>query len=117
MSDLPVRVLIVTDHHDNHTGNNAQFLAAGIPIIAPGERQAKFLQRQGDGATAAAPTVTYDRDYALRLGGSRSFSSTSAGPIPTATRSCISQLEGGRRRTPVHARHRPSPIFREVAVW
>ena len=32
--DLPIRVLIVTDHHENHAGNNAQFLAAGVAIIA-----------------------------------------------------------------------------------
>jgi glyoxylase-like metal-dependent hydrolase (beta-lactamase superfamily II) len=69
MSDLPVRVLIVTDHHDNHTGNNAQFLAAGIPIIAQENAKRNFSSDKADGATAAAPTVTYDRDYALRLGG------------------------------------------------
>src|SRR5262249_50379265 len=34
ISDLPVRVLIVTDHHEDHTGNNAKFLAAGVQIIA-----------------------------------------------------------------------------------
>jgi cyclase len=69
ISDLPVRVLIVTDHHENHTGNNAQFLAAGIPIIAQENAKRNFSTDKPDGATAAAPTVTYDRDYALRLGG------------------------------------------------
>jgi glyoxylase-like metal-dependent hydrolase (beta-lactamase superfamily II) len=69
LSDLPVRVLIVTDHHENHTGNNAQFLAADVPIIAQVNAKRNFSTREPDGATAGVPTVTYDRDYALSLGG------------------------------------------------
>lgn len=70
ISDLPVKVLIVTNHHENRTGNNAQFLAAGIPIIAQ-ENAGRRLRgpAPGDGRTALAEIVGYDRDYSLRQGG------------------------------------------------
>jgi cyclase len=74
LSDLPVRALIVTDHHESHAGNSLQFAAAGIPLIA----QENTKPRLPAGAAAAsntaagkapAPTVAYERDYKLRMGG------------------------------------------------
>ena len=74
LSDLPVRVLILTDHHEIHAGNAVQFHAAGIPLIA----QKNTMQRLPAAAAVEsvtvagptpAPTVGYDRDYALRMGG------------------------------------------------
>jgi cyclase len=61
-SDQPIRVLITTDYQENHTGNNAKFLAAGAQIIAH-----ENVRRAG--GNAAPPTITYDDDYTLRLGG------------------------------------------------
>ena len=69
ISDLPVRVLIVTDHHENHTGSNAQFLAAGVSIIAQENAKRNFAAHEPAGAPAAAPTLTYDREHTLRMGG------------------------------------------------
>ena len=74
LSDLPVRALILTDHHENHSGNSAQFTAAGIPLIAQ-ENAKQHLPTTTAAASGAAagklpaPTVTYDRDYRLRMGG------------------------------------------------
>jgi cyclase len=61
-SDQPIRALITTDHQENHTGNNTKFLAAGAQIIAH-----ENVRRAG--GNAAPPTITYDDDYTLRLGG------------------------------------------------
>src|SRR5215510_11928833 len=69
ISDLPVRVLIVTDHHDTHTGTNAQFLAAGVPIIAQENASRHFSSNESVGVKAAARIITYDRDSTLRTGG------------------------------------------------
>jgi cyclase len=69
LSDLPVRVLIVTDHHDDHTGNNAQFLAAGVPIIAQENVKHNLATYNPSGGKVAPPTITYAHDYTLRLGG------------------------------------------------
>jgi cyclase len=74
LSDLPVRVLIVTDHHENHAGNIAQFAAAGIPVIAQ-ENAKQHLPTSSAAASGPAagkppaPTITYDREYRLRMGG------------------------------------------------
>lgn len=63
ISDLPVRFLVVTDHHEEHTGNNRQFVDAGVRIIGH-----KNIQRHL-AAQVAPPTITYDSDYTLHLGG------------------------------------------------
>ena len=34
LSDLPLRVIIFTNHHDIHAGNKAQFLDAGMAVLA-----------------------------------------------------------------------------------
>src|ERR1700722_12721488 len=34
VSDQPVKYLIVTHHHADHTGNNQRFLDAGVKIVA-----------------------------------------------------------------------------------
>src|SRR5262245_36630275 len=69
ITDLPVRVLIVTDHHEDHTGNNAKFLAAGIQIIAQENVRRNLTASNPSGEKGAAPTFTYARDFTLRLGG------------------------------------------------
>jgi cyclase len=68
-SDQPIRVLITTDHQENHTGNNAQFLAAGTQIIAHENEKLNQTNYHPSGEDAAPPTITYDHDYTLRLGG------------------------------------------------
>jgi cyclase len=55
ISEQPVRLLIETDYHPTHTGNNANFLAAGAQIVA---------QENVKGATR-----TFDRELKLTLGG------------------------------------------------
>jgi glyoxylase-like metal-dependent hydrolase (beta-lactamase superfamily II) len=69
ISDLPLRVLIVTDHHEDHTGNNAQFLAAGVQIIAQENVKHNLTTYNPPGGKVAPPTITYDHDRTLRLGG------------------------------------------------
>jgi glyoxylase-like metal-dependent hydrolase (beta-lactamase superfamily II) len=69
ISDLPVRVLIVCDHHENHTGNNAQFLTAGVPLIAQANAGKRLPAYPPASGKAPTPIVTYDRAYTIRLGG------------------------------------------------
>lgn len=70
LSDLPVRVLIVTDHHDAHSGNNAEFLAAGVAIIAQQNTRNRLPAYPSpvDGKTLA-PVIGYDQEKTLSLGG------------------------------------------------
>lgn len=69
LSDLPVRVLIVTDPHDHHTGNNAQFAAAGIPLIAQENAVRHLPAGDPSDRTEAPRTITFAHDYKLRMGG------------------------------------------------
>jgi cyclase len=69
LSDLPVRALIVTDHHQNHSANNVQFLAAGVAIIAQENAKNRLPAYQPAAGKPAAPVIAFDRDFMLRLGG------------------------------------------------
>jgi cyclase len=69
ISDQPVRVLITTDVHADHTGNNAKFLAAGTQIIAHENEKHNLTTYNPSSGEVAPPTMTYDHDYTLRLGG------------------------------------------------
>jgi len=69
LSDLSVRVLVITDHHENHAGNNAQFAAAGIPLLAQENARNRLPAYPPASGKAPTPIVTFDRDYTLRMGG------------------------------------------------
>jgi glyoxylase-like metal-dependent hydrolase (beta-lactamase superfamily II) len=60
ISDQPIRILINTNHHPDHTATNAQFLEDGTNIVAQ-ENAAKNL--------STPPTKTYDRELTIRVGG------------------------------------------------
>jgi cyclase len=69
ITDMPVRAVILTNHHEDHSGTNAKFLAAGAQIIAQ-ENVAKSLATYDpSNEKIALPTITYANDYTLRLGG------------------------------------------------
>jgi cyclase len=72
LSDLPTRVLVITDHHDHHTGNHAQFIAAGIAVLAHDNAKGHLPATPADAASGAkkpGPVVTFEREYTLRMGG------------------------------------------------
>lgn len=68
-SEQPVRILINTDHQEDHTGNNEKFLAGGAQIIAQENVKLNLATYSPPGGKIAPPTITYDHDYTLRLGG------------------------------------------------
>jgi len=61
-SEQPILALITTDYEQNHTGNNASFLAAGTQIIA--HENVKHNRSK-----VPPPTITFTDDYSLKLGG------------------------------------------------
>jgi glyoxylase-like metal-dependent hydrolase (beta-lactamase superfamily II) len=70
----PVKWLIDTHHHADHTGNNGRFLAAGVKVV--GQKNlplelAKFVPPPNNPTltSPAAPDVTYDKTYEIKLGG------------------------------------------------
>ena len=67
-SEQPIRVLIISDHQPNHTGNNAAFLADGTQIVAQ-ENVKQNLIASNSGGKVTLPSMTYERDYVVKLGG------------------------------------------------
>jgi cyclase len=69
VSDQPVKYLIVTHHHADHTGNNQRFLDAGVKIVAT-ENLNKNLVTYEQNPKPASANITYPgAEYSLKLGG------------------------------------------------
>ena len=65
----PVKVVIVTHHHADHTGNNDRFISAGAQIIGH-EQLAKNLDTYQFDPRPAKPSSTYNTaEHIVRLGG------------------------------------------------
>jgi glyoxylase-like metal-dependent hydrolase (beta-lactamase superfamily II) len=65
----PVKVVIVTHHHADHTGNNDRFVAAGVQVIGH-EQLAKNLDTYQFTPRPAKPSTTYNTaEHIVRLGG------------------------------------------------
>src|SRR5580700_1231388 len=58
VSDKPVKYLIVTHHHADHTGNNQKFLDAGVQIVATQNLNKNLVTYVQDPKPASA-SVTY----------------------------------------------------------
>ena len=64
----PVKVVIVTHHHADHTGNNDRFIAAGAQVIGHTALASNLDTYQFD-PRPAKPTASYDGERVVRLGG------------------------------------------------
>jgi cyclase len=69
ITDMPVRAVILTNHHEDRSGTNAKFLAAGAQIIAQENVASHLAPDHPPTAQIPPPTITYSNDYTLRLGG------------------------------------------------
>jgi glyoxylase-like metal-dependent hydrolase (beta-lactamase superfamily II) len=68
-SEQPIRILINTDYHENHTGNNAKFLEDGAAILAHENVKNHLAGYTPRGGKVTPPTRTYDHDFTIKLGG------------------------------------------------
>ena len=68
VSDQPIKYLIVTHHHADHTGNNQRFLDAGVQVVAH-ENLKKNLVTYAVDPKPAPPSTTYPgAEYTVSLG-------------------------------------------------
>lgn len=68
VSDQPVKYLIVTHHHADHSGNNQRFLDAGAQVVAH-EGLKTYLATYAIEPKPAPPSTTYSgAEYTLTLG-------------------------------------------------
>jgi cyclase len=58
VSDQPIKYLIVTHHHADHSGNNQRFLDAGVQVVAH-EDLKKYLATYQVNPKPAPPSMTY----------------------------------------------------------
>ena len=68
VTSQPVKFVIVTHHHADHTGNDDRFIDAGAQIIGH-EQLASNLEKYQFDPLPAPPTITYTTNYTVRLGG------------------------------------------------
>jgi glyoxylase-like metal-dependent hydrolase (beta-lactamase superfamily II) len=68
VSDQPIKYLIVTHHHADHTGNNQRFLEAGVQVVATENLKNNLVTYQVD-PKPAPPSITYaGAEHTLQLG-------------------------------------------------
>ncbi len=68
VSDKPIKYLIVTHHHADHTGNNQRFLDAGVQIVATANLNANLLTYEQNPKPAPAGITYPGAMYNLKLG-------------------------------------------------
>lgn len=65
LTDKPVKYLMSTHHHGDHTGGSAKFLAAGTEIIAQKNNRANMVR----GKQPGVPHVVFTEEADVYLGG------------------------------------------------
>jgi cyclase len=66
--DQPIRVVINTDHFEDHTGTNAKFLTDGIQVVAQQNAKRNMVVDNTSGASLTPPSMVYDHDQMLHFG-------------------------------------------------
>jgi cyclase len=69
VSDRPVRVVLNTQHHPDHVGNNQKFIDAGAKVVGLEALKSFMASDPRTKAIPGLPSETFARDYALKLGG------------------------------------------------
>jgi cyclase len=69
ISPLPVKYVLVTHHHPDHTGNNQTFVDQGASVIGLQKLADLMASDQRTREIPGRPTTTFAKDYILRFGG------------------------------------------------
>jgi cyclase len=67
VTNQPVKYVVNTHHHGDHTGGNATFQAAGAVIVASENAR----QNMQDARMPGPPVISFDRSAVITLGGKR----------------------------------------------
>jgi cyclase len=65
----PVRIVINTQHHPDHVGNNQKFIDAGAQVVALESLKTHMASDPRTKAIPGLPTQTFAKDHVVRLGG------------------------------------------------
>ncbi len=69
VSAQPVRIVINTQHHPDHVGNNQKFIDAGAQVVALETLKTHMASDPRTKAIPGLPTQTFARDHVVKLGG------------------------------------------------
>ena len=69
VSTQPVRIVINTQHHPDHVGNNQKFIDAGAQVVALDLLKTHMASDPRTKAIPGLPTQTFSRDHVVKLGG------------------------------------------------
>jgi cyclase len=67
ITDQPIRYLINTHHHNDHTGSNPRLQAAGATVVASENTRLNMIESR----FAGQPTLTFEQRANVNLGGKR----------------------------------------------
>jgi cyclase len=68
ISDQPIRLVINTDHNEDHTGTNTKFLADQTPVLGQQNEKLILTTYNPSSGKIASPSATYDQDQTLHFG-------------------------------------------------
>src|SRR5262249_33054773 len=68
-SDQPVKIVINTDHHQNHTALNPKFIEAGASVLAQENVKKNLTSFSSPRDKVALPTKTYSTEFTVKIGG------------------------------------------------
>jgi cyclase len=69
VTDKPVKYVIVTHHHQDHSGNIQKFVDAGAQVIAQENLKTNLVTYAPAQGKPGPPNVTYAKEYTVKLGG------------------------------------------------
>lgn len=69
VSPQPVRIVINTQHHPDHVGNNQKFIDAGAQVVALEALKTHMASDPRTKAIPGLPTQTFARSHVVKLGG------------------------------------------------
>src|SRR5919106_6954154 len=69
VSAQPVKIVINTQHHPDHVGNNQKFIDAGAQVVALDTLKTHMASDPRTKAIPGLPTQTFAKDYVLKFGG------------------------------------------------
>lgn len=71
VSTLPVKYVVVTHHHQDHSGNIGKFVESGAQVVAHEGLKTNLVTYNPAQGKPAPPNVTYTKDYKIKLGGAK----------------------------------------------
>jgi glyoxylase-like metal-dependent hydrolase (beta-lactamase superfamily II) len=71
VSTQPVKWVVITHHHQDHSGNIQKFVDAGAQVVAHENLKKNLVTYAPPQGKPGNPTITYTKDYKIKFGGAR----------------------------------------------